>query len=324
MNLFIDTNILLDFYRMSSGDLEEIRKIARLSANKKIRLLISDFVIDEFNRNREGVIAQSISQFKKSKIELHRPNIIRSHSESVELEKLQKRFKELIKISSDKAIAEAKDKSTKADVVIKELFESTEIQPVDAKIIDKAIRRGTLRRPPGKESSIGDSIHWEWLLSIVNYFEDLHLISGDGDFESAVNSGFLANYLDEEWASINNSKCILYLTLADFLKNHFADIKLADEIDKYILIDRLETSPNFATTHNTIAKLSKFDDYTQKEIQRLISAYITNNQINWILGDEDVKAFAHKIVTLAYENNLSDEAFPIEEMLNELELEENP
>ena len=57
MNLFIDTNILLDFYRMSSGDLEEIRKIARLSANKKIRLLISDFVIDEFNRNREGVIA---------------------------------------------------------------------------------------------------------------------------------------------------------------------------------------------------------------------------------------------------------------------------
>ena len=86
MNLFIDTNVLLDFFRMSSGDLEEIRKIARLSANKKITLLISEFVIDEFSRNRESVIAQSVSQFKKSKLELHRPNIIRSHPESIELE----------------------------------------------------------------------------------------------------------------------------------------------------------------------------------------------------------------------------------------------
>jgi predicted nucleic acid-binding protein len=324
MNLFIDTNILLDFYRMSSGDLEEIRKIARLSANKKVTLLISDFVIDEFSRNREGVIAQSVSQFQKSKLELHRPNIIRSHPESIELEKLQKRFKELIKTLAERAVTEAQDKSTKADVVIKELFESAEIQAVDDEIIDRAIRRVSLRRPPGKEGSNGDSIHWEWLLRKVEISEDLHLVSGDGDFESSVTSGLLASYLDEEWFSKKSSKCILYRSLSEFLRLHFADIKLADEIDKYILIERFETSPNFATTHNAIEKLIDIDDYTPKEIQRLISAYITNNQINWILGDEDVKAFAHKVVTMAYENNLIDDAFPIEEMLNELELEENP
>ena len=79
MNVFIDTNVLLDFFRMSSGDLEEIRKVAHLSANNKITLFVSDFVRDEFNRNREGVIAQSISQFKKSRLELHRPNIVRAH-----------------------------------------------------------------------------------------------------------------------------------------------------------------------------------------------------------------------------------------------------
>ena len=52
MNICIDTNVLLDFYRLSGGDLEELRKIAKLSANKHISLYISDYLRDEFYRNR--------------------------------------------------------------------------------------------------------------------------------------------------------------------------------------------------------------------------------------------------------------------------------
>lgn len=324
MNVFIDTNVLLDFFRMSSGDLEEIRKIARLSANNKITLLVSDFVIDEFTRNREGVIAQSISQFNKSKLELHRPNIVRAHPESLELEKLQRGFRELVKTLSDRSVIEARDKKTKADLIIAELFDSTTIYEVAGDIIDRAILRVSLRRPPGKEGSNGDAIHWEWLLHKVTNGEDLHLISGDGDFESAISEGALSSYLENEWSSAKESQCILYRSLSDFLKVHFADIKLADEIDKSIAIERLETSPNFTTTHNALVQLMGIDDYTPKELQRLINAYITNNQIHWIIGDKDVRAFAHKIVTLAHANNLIDEVYPIEERLNELELQEIP
>ena len=75
MNVFIDTNLLLDFFRMSSGDLDEIRKIALLSKSGELNLLISDFVQDEFFRNRETVISTALKQFEKSKAELHRPNI---------------------------------------------------------------------------------------------------------------------------------------------------------------------------------------------------------------------------------------------------------
>jgi predicted nucleic acid-binding protein len=324
MNVFVDTNVLLDFFRMSSGDLEEIRKIARLSANKKITLLINDFVKDEFARNREGVIAQSISQFNKSKLELHRPNIIRGHPESLELEQIQKRFKELVKILSDRAASEANDINTKADLVIGELFNSAIIHKVDDNTIDKAMRRVALGRPPGKEGSHGDAIHWEWLIHHVSKGDNLHLITRDGDFESPVSEGFLAKYLTNEWISAKESTCTLYRSLTDFLKVHFPEVKLADEIDKYIAIERLETSPNFATTHNAIKKLIGIDDYTPAELQRIINAYITNSQIHWIIGDEDVKAFAHKIVTLAYANGLIDEVFPLGEMLKELEIKENP
>lgn len=324
MNVFIDTNVLLDFFRMSSGDLEEIRKVARLSANNRITLLINDFILDEFTRNREGVIAKSISEFNKSKIELHRPNIIRGHAESLELEQIQKRFKELVKILSDRAVTEAHSISTKADLVIGELFESATINKVIDPIIGKAFQRVSLGRPPGKEGSHGDAIHWEWLLHHVPKGEDLYLISRDGDFESHISEGLLASYLQSEWKSTKESQCTLYRSLADFLNEHFADIKLADEIDKYITIERLERSPNFATTHNAIKDLIGIDDYTPTELQKIINAYLSNNQINWIIGDDDVKAFADKIVTLAYANGLINEVLPLEFMLKELEKRMNP
>lgn len=324
MNVFIDTNVLLDFFRMSSGDLEELRKLARLASTGNIKLLVSDAVQDEFSRNRENVIAESLTQFKKSKFELHRPNIIRPHAESVELEHMQSRIRELTKTIVDRVTAEAVAGETTADKVVQELFAATEIHTVDSKIVDTAIHRTTLRRPPGKKDSCGDAIHWEWLLAHVSENEDLHVISRDGDFESQLSEGVLDPYLASEWARRKSSTCHLYLSLSSFLKQHFADIQLADQLARGAAIEKLEHSSNFAATHNAIAHLSQFDDFTSAELQRIIEAYQSNNQITWILADDDVKEFAHKLVTMAYSNDLIDAVFPIEEMLNELELQEMP
>jgi hypothetical protein len=112
--------------------------------------------------------------------------------------------------------------------------------------------------------------------------------------------------------------------LSSFLKRHFPNIQLADQLAKGAAIEKLEKSSNFATTHNAVARLTQFDDFTAAELQRIINAYQSNNQINWILGDDDVKEFAHKLVTIAYSSDLVDAVFPIEEMLNELEMQEMP
>ena len=324
MNVFIDTNVLLDFFRMSSGDLEELRKLSRLTTNGNVKLHVSDALQDEFSRNRESVIAESLTQFKKSNFEIHRPNIIRPHAESVELEQLQSKIRDLTKTIVDRVTAEAVAGETTADKVVQELFSTTDIHVVDPKVIETAIHRTTLRKPPGKKDSCGDAIHWEWLLSHVPDNEDLHIISRDGDFESKLSAGALDPYLSAEWMRRKSSSCHLYISLSEFLKQHFANIQLADQLAKSAAVEKLEQSSNFATTHNAIAHLTRFDDFTSAELQRIIDAYKSNRQIHWIIGDEDVKEFAHKLVTTAYSSNLIDEVLPIEEMLNELEVQEMP
>jgi hypothetical protein len=60
MNLFIDTNIFLSFYHLSSDDLEELRKLGVLLDKKKVTLLLPKQVIDEYRRNREVKIADAL------------------------------------------------------------------------------------------------------------------------------------------------------------------------------------------------------------------------------------------------------------------------
>lgn len=322
MNVFIDTNVLLDFFRMSSGDLEELQKLVRLASTGNVNLLVSDVVQDEFMRNRENVIAESLQQFKKSKFELHRPNIVRLHAESVELEQMQSRIRELTNTITERVTAEAVSGETKADKVVGELFAATQIHNVESSIVRTAMDRTALRKPPGKKDSLGDAIHWEWLLRHLPNGEDLHLISRDGDFESKLSAEQLDPYLAKEWSDRKSSVCYLYESLRSFLKRHFANIQLADQIAKDAAIEKLEQSANFATTHNAIARLIQFDDFTSSELCRIIEAYKSNNQIHWILGDDDVKEFAQKLVTMAYSNQLIDEVFPVEQKLNELELQD--
>lgn len=320
LNLFVDTNVFLDFFRLSSGDLEEVRKIARLEAHGHVNLLISDVVVDEFKRNRESVIAAALAQFKKSSCELNRPNIIRAYAESDGLEEIQRNFRSTQKSLCERVEREAAAEETRADIVIGELFSAVTVQSVPDDIINNALRRVARRRPPGKEKSPGDAIHWEWLLLQVPEGEDLHLISRDGDFGSDLSKGRLSKYLEQEWEKKKNSRCVLYESLPNFLKDHFPSIRLADEIDREAAVQLFEGTRSFVATHSAIAQLSKFDEYDKDQLLRLINVYISNEQIYWILGDADVEQFAHRLVEMAYAHDLINEVYPVEELLNDLEL----
>ena len=70
------------------------------------------------------------------------------------------------------------------------------------------------------------------------------------------------------------------------------------------LIERLETSPNFATTHHTIEKLSEFDDFNEREVKLILNAYLSNNQIYFIIDDVDVADFVTKVITFAKTEDL--------------------
>lgn len=57
-------------------------------------------------------------------------------------------------------------------------------------------------------------------------------------------------------------------------------------------IQKLLNSGNFSTTHLAIAELEEFRNYlSDEEVLQILEATISNNQINWILTDDDVKQF---------------------------------
>jgi len=315
MNIFIDTNIFLGFYSFSAGDLEELRKVAKLSLNKKINLFISDHLFNEFSRNRESVIAQAVAELGKSKVDLKLPNLARTYNKSVEIQKRKSEFEAQLKELKSKVFEDIKSNSLKADIVITEVFESANIYTVAPEILQAGIMRHQLRQPPGKKDSCGDAIHWEWLLATIPEDEDLIIISNDADFESPLEKGAIDNFLHNEWREKKKSNISLVKLLSRFLADHFPEIKLADQIDKISAIERLERSSNFSSTHSAIVTLDAIDDFTKDEVLRLINAYTTNDQINWIIGDEDVDEFAEKIINLARTHGVEEESYPLQALI---------
>lgn len=327
MKVFIDTNILLDIFQLSGPDLEELRKLVKLVEKKKVELLVSQQVIDEFWRNREGVIAAALKTFRETKAIAKVPNIIRSYSESHQLKETVDNVNELVKTLIQQVTQDIQNNTLKADDVLKELFATIKFREITTKIIDRAKLRTDIGNPPGKKGSIGDAINWEWLLDQETEFwdDELILISADGDFESELTNGKPKEFLLREWEK-KNPECHLLLekSLTDFLKHKFPDIELAEEVEKIEAIERLENSSNFKAAHKAIALLSGYDDFKDAEAKRIINAYLENNQISWILEDDDIKEFARKIISMPKKPETKELASSLKEMLDQLDGEDPP
>jgi predicted nucleic acid-binding protein len=65
LHLFIDTNIFLSFYAYTNDDVEELRKLISLIKTNQLKLYLTGQVRDEFNRNREAKLRDSLREFRK-------------------------------------------------------------------------------------------------------------------------------------------------------------------------------------------------------------------------------------------------------------------
>lgn len=295
MNLFIDTNILLNFFHFSKDSLEELEKVFVLQTYGKINLLLTEQVELEFLRNRETKIADALKKFLDEKPNSGIPNVARGYPESDQLmEALKKvnssREQLMVKVRND-----ISNKSLYADKLIKEIFANSTRIKLTEDIFTAAKRRVDLRSPPGKNDSLGDAINWESLLATVPEGRNIFIISEDGDFSSPLDTEQLSDFLTEEWATKKKSAAVLFKRLSQFLSLMFPDAKVAAELEKDILISELANSDSFATTHQTITALNKFTSFSPKQASEIADAYITNSQVGWIASDEDVCAFGKKI-----------------------------
>lgn len=296
MNIFIDTNIFLSFYHFTSDDLEELKKLGVLLSTGHVRLFLPQQVLDEFWRNRENKIADALNKLRDQRLNLQFPQFCKDYGEFDSLRQLQKSY---LKVHSDlvqRATEDIQGQKLKADLVIQDLFGKGVVISTTEEVYDKASHRVRIGNPPGKEGSLGDAINWEVLLAHVPTGEKLYFVTDDKDFASALDSSQFNGFLLTEWKSRKSADLIFYRSLSTFFKENFPEITLASELEKDLAIRDLANSSSFAQTHSIIAKLRQFSEFSTAQVNAIVQAAISNNQIYWIIEDSDVHDFLLNII----------------------------
>lgn len=239
MNLYIDTNVYLTFYHFSNEDLKELKKLIALINTGNIILYLPEQTKNEFYRNRDVKISDSLDKLRASKLNNQFPMISHSY---VEYDKMKKAIKQF-ETNKSKLLKhlqhDAESDSLIADDVLNQLFSKATYIETSSDILDVAVTRFEIGNPPGKDKSYGDAINWVSLLKVASKHEDLHFISEDKDYYSKLNDSNFNSYLLKEWKEIKNSELHYYKRLSEFFKLKYPDIEISSETEKEIIIKNL-------------------------------------------------------------------------------------
>jgi hypothetical protein len=190
----------------------------------------------------------------------------------------------------------ANSRQLKADKVIEDLFRVATTYPMQEELVSRAQLRMSLGNPPGKNGSLGDAVNWETLLDKAPYGEDLYFISDDKDFRSAIDDTQFSQFLTREWAEKKSSGLRYYNRLSAFFADYYPNIRLATEKEMERLIGELAASASFAETHSIITKFRQYTDFTNDQVDKIVAAIVSNNQVYWIVEDEDVNQFVLRVI----------------------------
>ncbi len=295
MHVFIDTNILLNFYHFSKDELDALNNVFASHAHGAAKVHLTQQVCDEFRRNRENKIKDALKRFKEVKFSAQLPSFMKGYEEYEGIRRLSSELQVLVKAITEKVDADIVAKRLLADKLISDIFSRSVILETSAEVFSAANMRMAIGNPPGKNASIGDAINWTTLLNTVPNQEPLHIISEDGDFYSTLNEDAVHPFLEEEWKRRKDSTLYVYRTLSAFMKIHFDGVAFTFDKTKEALIDDLVSAGSFATTHQLIAKLEAYSYFSFKEVERILAAAVENTQFGWIVTDYDASDFLNRV-----------------------------
>ncbi len=221
--IFIDTNILLDFYRIRRTDIS-LKYLEEIEKHKDL-MISSSQVEMEYKKNRQSAILESIGEVKKiNNVNLTVPAIV-SDAKAVEMIKKskkdiddqQKKLKERIeKILKNPSLNDPVYR------MLQKIFKHK--SPINLNRENKerfTVRRLALKRfmlgyPPRKSSdnSIGDAVNWEWIIKCAEKSKkDVIIVTRDTDFGAIhENESYLNDWLKQEFRQRISQQRKLILT----------------------------------------------------------------------------------------------------------------
>lgn len=147
INVFLDTNVYLSFYRYTSDDLEALRQFAVLAKGRRAALWLPEQLEDEFWRNRDSVIHSAVRGLEKASLSRGFPRLCSGYAELKELHQSAAKFARAQDAIVKRIRDDAKKHKLPADEVVTELFEATSSLETDAVILERASDRSSADHP---------------------------------------------------------------------------------------------------------------------------------------------------------------------------------
>lgn len=236
--LFIDTNILLDFYRTrNDAGISLLSKIDKLHD----RTITTCQVEMEFKKNRQKVINESFALLKPPDFNLVTPAFLSEAQAVSVIKKKVQEVKKQVETLKRRILSTLENPKTYDRIyqTAQRLFINPgslnlrHDSPEYKQVWRRALRRFLEGRPPRKkeDTSAGDSINWEWIVHCIKVTNrDVIIVSRDADYGLTLDGkGYANNWLTDEVKERVNQKRKLILVdrLSAALK--LMDVKVTRE-----------------------------------------------------------------------------------------------
>ncbi len=259
--LFVDTNILLDFYRArTEASLGLLRHLDQVASD----VLVTFQLEMEFKKNRHAAMLEGMGELK-SPSQMMRPGLFSDAKAVKAIQKSQKDAESRINKLKARIIRALKDPSQHDPVyqVCQRVFHKEDelvLTREDVRrhvIRRKAFRRFLLGCPPRKrgDTSIGDAMNWEWMLHCAKEQNaELVIVSRDSDYGAIVDgSAYINDHLKQEFTErvSKKRKILLYHRLSDALKHFKVEVSDAEVKEEAAIVTSVAVQPSPAQITGT-------------------------------------------------------------------------
>jgi hypothetical protein len=248
--IFVDTNILLDFYRIRTGGVQP--ELLSLIEKHKDILITGSQIEMEFKKNRQAVILEALRAQKSPEWGRLTPPAFLANSKPAKSIATAKMSIEQHQNQLKKRIVAILDKPSANDPVFKCLsrvfahdgrFNLTRSNPDRFAVRRAAKKRFLLGYPPRKQNdtSIGDAINWEWILSCaIASKKGIIIVTRDSDYGCTYdNEPHLNDWLRLEFKERVSQKRRIVLTerLAEAFRLVAVQVSPAAEAEEKKLVE---------------------------------------------------------------------------------------
>jgi len=134
------------------------------------------------------------------------------------------------------------------------------------------------------------------------------MITDDSDYYT-LEGDEMNPFLKDEWKREKKAEVRCYKNLKQFFKEHYDGVGFSFDPEKKALIEELENAGSFVMTHDVVARLAAFRYFSLDEAKAILEAAAGNNQVSWILTDEDVAQFIRRSVSPHIDQLMKDKRY---------------